>query len=53
MEIDYVSADMMVIDQAMFTVREVPSWVRPIMDFLVNGRVPADEVEATLLGNRS
>jgi hypothetical protein len=52
-EIDYVSVDMMVIDQAVFTVQEVPSWVRPIMDFLVNGQVPADEVEATLLGNRS
>jgi hypothetical protein len=46
MEIDYPSADMMVIDQAVFTVREVPSWVRPIMDFLVNGQVLADEAEA-------
>jgi transcription antitermination factor NusG len=32
MEIDYVSVKMMEIDQAVFTVREVPSWARPIMD---------------------
>jgi hypothetical protein len=46
MEIDYVSVEVMEIDQAVFTVREVPSWVRPIMDFMVNGQVPADEAEA-------
>jgi ribonuclease HI len=46
MEIDYVSAEVMEIDQAVFTAREVPSWARPIMDFLVNGQVPADETEA-------
>jgi hypothetical protein len=33
MEIDYVSVEMMEIDQAVFTIREVPSWARPIMDF--------------------
>jgi hypothetical protein len=43
MEIDYVSVEMMEIDQAVFTVREVPSWAHPIMDFLVDGQVPADE----------
>jgi transcription antitermination factor NusG len=53
MEIDYVSVDMMVIDQAVFTIREVPSWVRPIMDFLVNGQVPADEAEARRIQRRS
>jgi hypothetical protein len=53
MEIDYVSADMMVIDQAVFTIWEVPSWVRPIMDFLVNGQVPADETEARRIQRRS
>jgi transcription antitermination factor NusG len=46
MEIEYVSVEMMEIDQAVFTVREVPSWARPIMDFLVDGQVPADETEA-------
>jgi ribonuclease HI len=42
MEIDYVSVEMMEIDQAVFTIREVPSWACPIMDFLVDGQVPAD-----------
>jgi hypothetical protein len=45
MEIDYVSVEVMEIDQAVFTVREVPSWVCPIMDFMVNGQVLADEAE--------
>jgi transcription antitermination factor NusG len=53
MEIDYVSVDVMVIDQAVFTVREVPSWVRPIMDFMVNGQVPTDEAEARRIQRRS
>jgi hypothetical protein len=46
MEIDYVSVKVMEIDQAVFTVREVPSWARPIMDFMVKGEVPTDEAEA-------
>jgi hypothetical protein len=46
MEIDYVSVEVMEIDQTVFTVREVPSWVRPIMHFMVNGQVLADEAEA-------
>jgi hypothetical protein len=46
MEINYVSVEVMEIDQAVFTIREVPSWARPIMDFLVDGQVPADETEA-------
>jgi transcription antitermination factor NusG len=53
MEIDYVSVEMMEIDQAVFTVREVPSWARPIMDFLVDGQVPADENEARRVIRRS
>jgi transcription antitermination factor NusG len=53
MEIDYVSVEMMEIDQAVFTVREVPSWARPIMDFLVDGQVPADENEAHRVTRRS
>jgi transcription antitermination factor NusG len=53
MEIDYVSVEMMEIDQAVFTVREVPSWARPIMDFLVDGQVPADENEARQVTRRS
>jgi transcription antitermination factor NusG len=53
MEIDYVSVKMMEIDQAVFTVRKVPSWARPIMDFLVDGQVPADETEARRVTRRS
>jgi hypothetical protein len=53
MEIDYVPEDMMMTDQAVFTVQDVPSWVRPIMDFLVNGQVPADEAEAWRIQRRS
>jgi hypothetical protein len=46
MEIDYVSVEVMEIDQPVFTAREVPSWARPIMDFMVDGQLPADEAEA-------
>jgi hypothetical protein len=53
MEIDYVSVEVMEIDQAVFIVREVPSWVRPIMDFMVKGEVPADEAEAHRIQRRS
>jgi hypothetical protein len=53
MEIDYVSVEMMEIDQAVFTVREVPSWARPIMDFLVDGQVPMDETEAHWVTRKS
>jgi hypothetical protein len=53
MEIDYVSVELMEIDQAMFTIREVPSWLRPIMNFMVNGQVPADEAEARRIQRRS
>jgi hypothetical protein len=53
MEIDYVSIEVMEIDQPVFTAREVPSWARPIMDFMVNGQVPADEAEARRIQRRS
>jgi hypothetical protein len=53
MEIEYVSIEMMEIDQAVFTAREVPSWARPIMDFFVDGQVPADETEARWVTRRS
>jgi hypothetical protein len=53
MEIDYVSVEVMEIDQTVFTIRELPSWVRPIMNFMVNGQVPADEAEARRIQRRS
>jgi hypothetical protein len=52
-EIDYMSVEVMEIDQAVFTVREVPSWVHPIMDFMVNGQVPADEAKTCRIQRRS
>jgi hypothetical protein len=53
MEIDYVVVEVMEIDQAVFTAREVPSWARPIMDFMVNGQLPADEAKAHCIMRRS
>jgi hypothetical protein len=53
MEIDYVSVQIMEIDQAVFAIREVPSWARPIIDFLVDGQVPMDETEARRVTRRS
>jgi hypothetical protein len=53
MEIDYVSVKVMEIDQPVFTTREVPSWERPIMDFLVDGQLPANEAEARRVMRRS
>jgi ribonuclease HI len=53
MEIDYVAVEVMEIDQALFTAREVPSWARPIMDFMVSGQLPADEAEARWVMRRS
>jgi hypothetical protein len=53
MEIDYVSVEVMEIDQSVFTAREVPSWARPIMDFMVNGHILADEAEARRIMRRS
>jgi hypothetical protein len=46
MEIDYVSVKMMEIDQPVFAAREVPSWARSIMNFLVDGQLPVDEAKA-------
>jgi hypothetical protein len=53
MEIDYVLVEVMEIDQPAFTVREVPSWARSIMDFMVDGQLPADEAEAHRVMRRS
>jgi hypothetical protein len=53
MEIDYVSIEVMEIDQPVFTLREVPSWARPIMEFLIDGQLPADEAKARRVMRRS
>jgi hypothetical protein len=41
-----MSVDCMEVDMPVFIVREGPSWVKPIMEFLVNGGLPAEEVMA-------
>jgi hypothetical protein len=41
-----MSVDRMEIDEPVFVVREVPSWVQPIMSYLVSGELPAEEVLA-------
>jgi ribonuclease HI len=53
MEIDYVSVEVMEIDQTVFTAREVPSWACLIMDFMVNGQLLPDEAEARCIMRRS
>jgi hypothetical protein len=53
MAINYVSVEVMEIDQTVFTAREVPSWARSIMDFMVNGQLPLDEAEARRILRRS
>jgi hypothetical protein len=53
MEIDYVLVKVMEIDQPVFTTKEVPSWARPIMDFMVDGQLPVDETEARRVMRRS
>jgi hypothetical protein len=53
MEIDYMSVEVMEIEQPVFTTREVPSWARPIMDFLVDGQLSVDEAEARRVMRRS
>jgi transcription antitermination factor NusG len=53
MEVNYVLVEVIEIDQTVFTAREVPSWARPIMDFMVNGQVPVDEAEAHHIQRRS
>jgi hypothetical protein len=53
MEIDYVSVEVMEIDQPVFTAREEPSWARPIMDFMIDGQLSADEAEARRIMRRS
>jgi hypothetical protein len=43
----------MEIDVPVFVVREVPSWGKPIMDFLVNGSLPTEETESRRIQRRS
>ncbi|KAK1616336.1 hypothetical protein QYE76_021853 [Lolium multiflorum] len=45
--------DSMDIDMPVFMVREAPSWVKPIKEFLVNGTLPVDENESRRIQRRS
>jgi hypothetical protein len=48
-----MSVDCMEIDMPIFVVREALTWVKPIKEFLVNGGLPADEVESRRIQRRS
>ncbi|KAK1649285.1 hypothetical protein QYE76_067090 [Lolium multiflorum] len=45
--------DSMDIDMPVFVVREAPSWVEPIKEFLINGTLPVDENESRRIQRRS
>ncbi|KAK1625913.1 hypothetical protein QYE76_000228 [Lolium multiflorum] len=45
--------DHMEIDVPVFLVREVPTWVKPIKEFLINGGLLADETESRRIQRRS
>ncbi|KAK1679374.1 hypothetical protein QYE76_040222 [Lolium multiflorum] len=45
--------DSMEIDAPVFLVRDIPSWVKPIKEFLINGTLPADENESRRIQRRS
>jgi hypothetical protein len=49
---EIMSVDCMEVDMPVFIVREAPSWVKPIMEFLVNGGLPAEEVLARRIQRR-
>nr|XP_051211216.1 uncharacterized protein LOC127328675 [Lolium perenne] len=48
-----MSVDCMELDILVFVVREAPSWVKPIMEFLVNDGLPAEEAESRRIQRRS
>ncbi|KAK1632810.1 hypothetical protein QYE76_007125 [Lolium multiflorum] len=45
--------DGMDIDVPVFLVREAPTWVEPIKEFLINGTLPVDETESRRIQRRS
>jgi hypothetical protein len=47
-----MSVDRMEVDMPVFVVREAPSWVKPIMEFLVIGGLLAEEVLARRIQRR-
>ena len=43
----------MEVDVPVFLVREAPTWVEPIKEFLINGTLPVDETESRRIQRRS
>ena len=48
-----MSVEPMSVNEAVFTVRVVPSWVQPIMEYLISGALPSEEVQARQVQGRS
>jgi hypothetical protein len=43
----------MMVDEAIFAVHAMPSWAQPIMSFLINGELPAEEDTARRIQRRA
>ena len=48
-----MSVEAMETDEPELGVRLVPSWAQPIMSYMVDGRLPSDEVSARQIQRRS
>lgn len=48
-----MSAEAMMVDEAVFTVRDVPSWAQPIMSYMTDGSLPSEEVLARQVQRRA
>jgi ribonuclease HI/transposase InsO family protein len=53
MSAEAMSVEPMMIDEAVFTVRTVPSWAQPIMSYMVDGSLPTDEISARQVQRRA
>jgi hypothetical protein len=53
MPVSAMSVEMMQVDEAIFVVREVPSWAQPILAYLTDGSLPTEEVLARRTMRRS
>jgi len=43
---DVMSADVMLIDEAIFAVHVMPSWAEPIKNYMTSGKLPSEETSA-------
>jgi ribonuclease HI len=53
MSIEAMSVEPMLMDEAVFTVRAVPSWAQPIMSYMVDGSLPSEEILARQIQRRA